>query len=73
MCRGLSCVCAQLRDSDIHSTFDLTPAQVTQFSPLFFFFFFEFVIGFLMFITLNYCNMFDLYISVGYLYVCTSC
>ncbi|CAN6883218.1 unnamed protein product [Brassica oleracea] len=34
VCRGLSCVCAQLRDSGIHSTFDLTPAQVTQFSPL---------------------------------------
>ncbi|CAN7116082.1 unnamed protein product, partial [Brassica rapa subsp. narinosa] len=25
--RGLSCVCAQRRDSDAHSTFDLTPAQ----------------------------------------------
>ncbi|CAF1923572.1 BnaC05g01840D [Brassica napus] len=28
VCRGLSCVCAQLRDSDTHSTFDLTPAQL---------------------------------------------
>jgi hypothetical protein len=25
--RGLSCVCAQRRDSDANSTFDLTPAQ----------------------------------------------
>ncbi|KAF2603053.1 hypothetical protein F2Q70_00028845 [Brassica cretica] len=25
--RGLSCVCAQRRDSDTNSTFDLTPAQ----------------------------------------------
>lgn len=32
--RGLSCVCAQRRDSDANSTFDLTPAQVFSF-PLF--------------------------------------
>jgi hypothetical protein len=32
--RGLSCVCAQRRDSDANSTFDLTPAQVLDF-PLF--------------------------------------
>jgi len=32
--RGLSCVCAQRRESDARPSFDLTPAQVMLFCDL---------------------------------------